>query len=254
MAQSHSRRTIVYGPFFSRRLGRSFGINLYQKKLKVCSFDCVYCEAGKTQTPTLFPSSNQCTSVDEILLSVEKVLNKPRTFQYLTLSGSGEPTLHPNFPEIIQGIRQITARFRPGLQLALLTNGSKSNTEEFRAVYPLIDKVMIKLDAGDEKTFKAINRPVDGFGFSDLMRGLRQTPGLILQSCLMEGEITNIRGPSYKAWVETLKALDPDEVQIYSIERPTSNNLVREVEPSQLVKIKNELQALGVNAQAYWRQ
>ena len=254
MARIQSKRFIVYGPFFSRRLGRSLGINLFQEKLKVCSFDCVYCEVGKTQTQTLDPSLHQCNTVDDILWSVEEALKKPRTIEHLTLSGNGEPTLHLNFPEIIQGIKQIIARFRPDVKLALLTNGSKASTAEFQAVYPLIDKVMIKLDAGDNETFKAINQPIDEFTFPDLMKGLRQTPGLILQSCLIEGEFTNIHGPSFKAWVDTLRALNPVEVQIYSIERPISNKLVRKVVPNQLFEVENELQALGIHAQAYWRR
>ena len=96
MAHLSLQNRIVYGPVFSRRLGRSFGINLLPRNQKSCSFDCVYCQYGATQYPTLTPKIEDIPAIDEVLEAVEKALRKPRSMDYLTFSGNGEPTLHPD--------------------------------------------------------------------------------------------------------------------------------------------------------------
>lgn len=253
MAPISLQQNIFYGPIFSRRLGRSFGVNLFKDVEKVCSYNCVYCEYGKTPHPTLRPPVDHIYPVDEIILAVKKALNKPRTIQYLTLSGNGEPTLHPDFITIVQAIRQLITKNRPDVRLALLTNGTGTITQEVQTAYRLIDKVMVKLDAGDEETFTKINRPVSGIEFLNLLDGLRQTPGLTLQSCLIDGAMTNIHGAAYFTWVKTLQELHPEEVQIYSIERPTSNKSIKKVLPNKLHRIQKDLQAFGIPAIAFWR-
>lgn len=251
MAPIAFQPNIIYGPIFSRRLGRSFGVNLFKGFEKVCSYNCVYCEVGKTIHPTLTPSLDQIYTVDEVVLAIKQALKKPRTIQYLTLSGTGEPTLHPDFMRIIQAIRRLINKSRPDVKLALLTNGSRSTDSEIQAAYRLIDKVMVKLDAGDEHTFSKINRPVKGFKLLNLLEGLRQTRGLTLQSCLIDGAVTNAHGAPYAAWVQTLQELHPVEVQIYSIERPSSNKLIYKVPPDQLQRIQKDLRALGIPAIAF---
>lgn len=244
---------IIYGPFFSRRLGRSLGINVFNASMKVCSFDCVYCEIGETLRPTLEAELTHCYEVEEILDAVERACNKPRSIHVLTLSGQGEPTLHPHFFEIVEGIRQIMNLMRPDAQLALLTNGTKSELESIQAAYRLIDQVMIKLDAGDPETFLKLNKPVYGFGFTDLIEGLRQARGLTLQSCMIEGDICNAHGKPYAYWVDMVRNIQPQEVQVYTIERPTRDEKVRKVAPVRLLEIEEDLLDDGINARAFWR-
>lgn len=246
---SHQEK-IVYGPVFSRRLGRSFGVNLFCAK-KVCSYNCVYCELGKTLTPTFHPSNKRCYPKEVILDAVEKSLNKPRTIQHLTLSGNGEPTLHPDFYDIVLGIREMIDQLRPEIKFALLTNGTRSSDQDIQEAYQLVDTTMIKLDAGDPETFEKINRPVPGFDFDNLLNGLKQTPNLILQCCLMDGDINNVRGKPYNAWIGLLKTIDPEKVYLYTIERPISDQVVKRVPLEKLLKIQCELQDLGVQARAY---
>ena len=96
---------IIYGPILSRRLGRSLGINLLPAKRKVCSFDCVYCQYGYTHDLNLHPMRAELPKPPEVFEAVEAALKKPRSMDYLTFSGNGEPTIHPDFPEIVRGVK-----------------------------------------------------------------------------------------------------------------------------------------------------
>ena len=190
----------------------------------------------------------------EVLASVEQAFMKPRTIRTLTLSGHGEPTLHPAFDLIVAGIRSIIAKTRPETQLALFTNGTRVQDVRVQGACRLIDRVMVKLDVGDEESFLLINRPLPVYTFADLMAGLRQMPGLVLQSCLMAGEKGNINGGPFSGWVERLGELHPQEVQIYSIERPTSERSIQGVDPGKLQEIQSELEArFGFKVKAFWR-
>ena len=245
---------ILYGPVFSRRLGRSLGINLFRAEGKVCSFDCVYCECGRTIAHTLTPTRDDVYPTDVVLAAVERAFSKPRTIQALTLSGNGEPTLHPDFLSVIEGIRSMITALRPEVKLALFTNGSRSSNPRIQSAYRLIDQVMIKLDSGDEETFKKINRPIGGFAFSDLIDGFRQTPRYIIQGCMINGNITNVSGEAYSAWFDRLGALQPEAVHLYSIDRSPWNQSVQVVSPEKLKQIERDIrERLCFEVRTFWR-
>jgi wyosine [tRNA(Phe)-imidazoG37] synthetase (radical SAM superfamily) len=108
---------IIYGPVNSRRLGRSLGINLLPTRHKLCSFDCVYCHYGRTQIKTLCPEDDGFPGVDQVLHAVFEALQYYQDIDYLTFSGNGEATLHPQFPEIaasVRGLRDRSFASHPG--------------------------------------------------------------------------------------------------------------------------------------------
>ncbi len=112
----------------------------------------------------------------------------------------------------------------------------------------------MKLDAGDQESFSAINRPVGGLKIEDIVNGLQRLPILIVQSVLVNGEITNIHGETFERWAERLATLHPRIVQIYSTERPTAKNEVVCVSPEKLQQIATELnERHGLNVHAYWQ-
>ncbi len=245
---------IVYGPVLSRRLGRSLGINLSPVDRKVCSFDCVYCQYGERAALNTLPSRKLLPSIDEVLSAVEKAFRKPRTFQFVTFSGNGEPTLHPDFPEIVREVSKLKDRIRPEVQLATLSNSSRINDPQVLSALSLMDAPMMKLDAGDEKTFRLINRPAPGVEFASIIDGLKQLPNLMIQSMLINGGISNIRGDAYDAWVDALSALQPKQVHIYSIERPTAKGNIKNVPAKVLERIKGDLlRRTGLDVRAFWR-
>ena len=246
---------IIYGPIFSRRIGRSLGINLLPINEKLCSFDCIYCQYGRTNVHTIDPRPETFPSVDSVLSAIEYALKKPRTINYLTFSGNGEPTLHPDFLEIVKGTRRLMEQFRPDTKLALFSNSSLINKPLVISSLELIDLPMMKLDAGDEGTFQAINQPVRSVRFSEIVQGLRTIPNLVIQSMLIDGCLNNIQGDNYKNWVRTIVELEPQAVHIYSAERPPNYRSVKRVHPTRLIRIKKDLQTnYGLSVQVYWRE
>ncbi|MBG0783649.1 MAG: radical SAM protein [Anaerolineaceae bacterium] len=246
---------IIYGPIFSRRLGRSLGINLLPVKMKTCSFDCLYCQYNQTTDWTLSPDRDTLPAPDEVFEAVEKALKKPRSMDFLTFSGNGEPTIHPDFPEIVKGVRRLLDQYRPDAKLALLSNSTMVSSPVVQEALRLIDAPMMKLDGGDEATFQAINRPVEGLHLQGIIEGLRQIPHLMIQSVLVDGEVSNVRGEAYQAWKAALVDLQPHTIHIYSTERPTMSGDVVRVGPERLLEIEEELTGkLKLNAQAFWRE
>ncbi len=107
---------IIYGPILSRRLGWSLGIDVLATDHKTCSFDCVYCQYGRTAGTHSFTQSCWFTQVSEVLEAVEKALKKPRMIDFRTFSGNGEPSLHPQIPEIVQRINILKDNIRPNVK------------------------------------------------------------------------------------------------------------------------------------------
>lgn len=245
---------IIYGPINSRRLGKSLGINLLPARRKVCSFDCVYCQYGDTRELLLSPMRSTLPTPSEVFSAVEAALKKPRTIDYLTFSGNGEPTIHPDFPEIVRGVQEIKSKLRPESKLAILSNSSRVDDPEIAAALRLMDAPMMKLDAGDEATFQSINRPAGGLTLEIIIAGLGRLPTLMIQSALIDGEVSNVRGSAYEAWVAVLTELRPQKVHLYSAERPTAESGIKCVRPERLEQIAKELRdEVGLDVQAFWR-
>lgn len=245
---------IMYGPIISRRLGRSLGINLLSTHTKVCSFDCVYCQYGETPELTLTPCRKNLPTCEEVLTEVEKAMKKPRTIDYLTFSGNGESTIHPDFPEIVKAVKEIKDKLRPDLKLAILSNSSTVSSREIVNALSLMNAPMMKLDAGNQDTFREVNRPVAKLHIDDIIDGLKKIPNLIIQSMLIDGIVTNVQGKAYQDWAQALSNINPTKVHIYSIDRPTAKGKVQRVPPSKLHWIESDLEnRLGLNVDAFWR-
>jgi len=245
---------IVYGPILSRRLGRSFGINLLGDDQKVCSFDCVYCQYGPTGEHTLSPKRETLPALADVLFAVEKALKKPRTIDYLTFSGNGEPTIHPDYPEIVHQVRALVDRVRPGVKLAILSNASMVTNPDVISAFKRIDLPMLKLDVGTQLAFEAINRPVGGLCLDEIINGLGKIKNLVIQSVLIEGQHNNIHDSNYSDWVQVLSQLHPSAIHIYSTERPTALSDIKCVLPQTLKSIEEDLHLnYGLNCTAYWQ-
>jgi wyosine [tRNA(Phe)-imidazoG37] synthetase (radical SAM superfamily) len=153
----------IFGPVASRRLGLSLGVDILP--LKTCSFDCLYCELGRTTHKTI-----QRTSYfppDEILAELRAVLTKQPTLDYITFSGSGEPTLNRDIGTLIRE----TKRFSQ-FPVAVLTNGSLLRREDVQLDLMEADLVIPSLDAASEEVFQKINRPADGLSADQMARGI----------------------------------------------------------------------------------
>ncbi|MGE4565096.1 MAG: radical SAM protein, partial [Victivallaceae bacterium] len=153
----------IFGPVPSRRLGRSLGIDLIP--YKICSYDCIYCQLGRTTTKTM--TRREYLPIDEIIAGIERKLKETCEFDYITLSGSGEPTLHSGLGVLIEAIKKLTRK-----PLAVITNGSLLKDAAVRAELMAADVVMPSLDAGTQEYFETVNRPCPGLLLDDVVDGL----------------------------------------------------------------------------------
>ncbi len=247
------KQGIIYGPVNSRRLGRSLGINLLPAWGKVCSFDCIYCQYGRTRVKTLDPAPEGLPTLDEVIAAVETALKSAPDFDNFTFSGNGEATLHPRWPEIVEAVRQLRDRYRPAARLSLLSHSSTVARPAVRATLARLEAPIMKLDAGDEATFAAMGRPAEGISLEAIVAGLAQVPGLIIQSLMLGGTVTNSEGPAFENWLGVLARLKPVRVQIYSTDRPVPEAGVERVPPERLQQIAARAAGeTGLEVRAYW--
>jgi wyosine [tRNA(Phe)-imidazoG37] synthetase (radical SAM superfamily) len=202
----------VFGPVPSRRLGRSLGVDLVP--FKTCSYDCIYCQLGRTTHKTL--ERREWFPLDEILRDVETSLASAP--DYITLSGSGEPTLYSGLGGLIAAIKRITE-----VPIAAITNGSLLWDPQVREELSAADLVIPSLDAGDAATFRHVNRPHEGVDFDRMVEGLVAFRGgypgrLWLEVFLLDG-VTAIAAEVAKI-VRIVRRIRPERVQLNTVARP----------------------------------
>jgi wyosine [tRNA(Phe)-imidazoG37] synthetase (radical SAM superfamily) len=157
--------SVVYGPVPSWRLGRSLGIDLLPGRVKTCCFDCVYCQLGTTGQYRVERAT--FVSLDDLGRELSSI--KAVVADVVTFSGTGEPTLAKNLGPAIE-----LARRELGLPVVVLTNSALISREDVRQDLAKADIVVAKLDASDEKLFRAVNRPANGLSLADVVDGLRR--------------------------------------------------------------------------------
>ena len=221
----------VYGPVPSRRLGRSLGVDLVPHK--TCSLNCVYCQLGPTPETTLRRA--EYVPVEEVLQEVKERLAEGRPVDYVTLGGSGEPTLHSSFGRVAEGIRELTR-----LPLALLTNGALFWLPEVRRACRAIDVVIPSLDAGDEETFQRVNRPHKDLTLEKIVGGMAalrdEFPGqLWLEVFVVLG--VNSSDSDVAALKRHVDLIRPDKVQLNTAVRPPAEGFVQPVPAKRMEEI-----------------
>ncbi|MGC9396362.1 MAG: radical SAM protein [Anaerolineae bacterium] len=245
--------TLTYGPLFSRRMGRSLGVNVLPFDRKVCSFDCVYCHYGHTTTLTATPENIAFPDVHDVLQAIEIALRRYPHVDALTFSGNGEPTLHPHFPAIVAETRRLRNALAPNVKLTLFSNATTAHLPHIQESLHDFDLPILKLDAGDPATLARINHPAPGVTLDTILKGLKATPNLIVQSVLIDGVVSNIKGEAFEAWMTALDAIRPAAVQIYSTDYPVPDTGVERVPPYVLKCIAAEVaERTGLRVEAFW--
>ncbi|MFA5292021.1 MAG: radical SAM protein [Phycisphaerae bacterium] len=207
----------IFGPVPSRRLGRSLGIDLIPSK--TCTYDCIYCQVGRTTEKTI--ERKIWISTDEIIAELKgKLITKP---DYITLSGSGEPTLYSDCGLLIEKIKQIT-----DIPVAVITNGSLLFMPQVREDIKNADVVIPSLDAGDEETFRKINRPCPEIVFDKMLQGLidfrKEFKGKYwLEVFLIAG--INDSDEQVDKIAQCIEKIRPDKVQLNTVTRPPAENV-----------------------------
>jgi wyosine [tRNA(Phe)-imidazoG37] synthetase (radical SAM superfamily) len=212
---------IIYGPVDSRRLGKSLGINLTPHRKKYCDFDCLYCHYGRTVYHKYTPDVDDVfPAIDEVLAEVEKFLKSDIEFNYLTFSGNGEPTLHPEFTTITRECKVLARKHRPYVKLTLLSNSTTCGQSRIIEALSIIDLPIMKLDAGTEELFTRINRPVPEITFKSIIDNLVALDNITIQALLLAGDPDNSTPEAIAAWYDCLTKIKPNDIQIYTLDRP----------------------------------
>ena len=248
---------IIFGPVNSRRLGVSLGINLLPSDRKICTFNCIYCECGWTKRSL---SGAHLPSREEVKLALEHKLSEMKASgdrpDVITYAGNGEPTLHPEFPGIIDDSILIRDRFFPGTRIAVLSNSTTISKPEIKAALLKVDENILKLDSAFDSTITILNQPKLPVSASALIDELASFGGrLIIQTLFIRGSyqgslIDNTSEKELDAWLLALKKINPSMVMIYTISRDTPDgSYLHKIPLNELNEIASRVEKSGLRTQ-----
>ena len=221
----------VYGPVPSRRLGLSLGVDIIP--FKHCTLDCVYCQLGHTTSLTV--ERRAFVPIEPVVADVTTALRERPTPDFITLSGSGEPTLHSQLGELIDRLHSVSH-----LPIAVITNGTLLWVPEVRVACAKADVVLPSLDAGDAEAFARVNRPHPDITFEKLVSGLNafreEYEGQIWLEVFIVKGITDTED-AVRAITGVVSDLTPDRVQLNTAVRPTAEAELQPVSPERMAEL-----------------
>ena len=217
----------IFGPVPSRRLGVSLGVDLVMSK--TCNLDCIYCECGSTTK--FFNIRDSYADIDRLIKEVEDVL-KGITPNYITFSGSGEPTLNKDLGEIIKRVRKIYKG-----KIAVITNSTLLNNLDVREALEEADLIIPSLDAISEEVFQRINRPIEGLSSKKILDGmtkflLKTKKEVYLEVFIVEGINDGIE--ELERFVNYLKDKKITTIQLNTLARPGA---IRDIKPASIRRL-----------------
>ncbi len=249
-------RDIIFGPVFSRRLGLSLGLNLLPVNKKICSFNCIYCECGKTHDVCC-----DFVSVKHFKKSLEERLyyisEKNIRLDALTFAGNGEPTLHPEFENIINITIKLRDKYMPMLIIAVLSNSTTLNNASVFNALQKIDFNIMKIDAGSEKMFRIINNPLIDISLDDIVNKLQNFNGnLTIQTLFLKGKVgneivDNTTEHEISLLAKHLSKIKPRILMLYSFDRDTPVETLTVVDKNELKKIASVFSELLPESKIY---
>lgn len=246
----------VFGPVKSRRLGVSLGINLLPLHSKLCNFNCIYCECGWNRSGT---ENKQFNKREDILTALENKLKEMQSSNSLpdaiTFSGNGEPTMHPEFAQIMDEVIEKRNQFSPKAQICVLSNATLIHKESVMNALLKADKAILKLDSALDNTAKLIDQPQGEYSVKQTIERMKVFQGkMILQTMFLKGnfngkQIDNTTETEINAWVEAVQEINPSEITIYSIDRETPANNLFKVSKADLESIAERVRSIGFKVQ-----
>ncbi|MDE6100510.1 MAG: radical SAM protein [Paramuribaculum sp.] len=247
--------SVIFGPIRSRRLGSSLGVNLSPTDGKICSFDCLYCEAGFNAQG---PGTSGLPSREEVRNQLDGKLRRMKSdghpLDVITFSGNGEPTLHPDFEGIIDDTLALRDMYFPGVKVSVLSNSTRLGDPGVVRALNRVDNNILKLDSAIDATMRLIDRPGSPeFTVERAIEGIAQFRGkAIVQSMLLRGEIdgipvNNTTDDEIDALIEACRRIAPESVMLYSIDRQTPCRTLHKVERDELEKIAGRFRSAGLD-------
>ena len=247
----------IFGPIHSRRLGSSLGVNLMPDDGKVCTFDCLYCEAGYNAQgagTTGLPTREHVAGALEAKLKQLHAEGAP--LDVITFSGNGEPTLHPDFAGIISDTVALRDRYFPKVKLSVLSNATMLHKSDVVEALRLVDNNIQKLDSAKDDTIRLIDRPNQtSYSARRVIDQLKQFDGhVIIQTMMLRGShdsvaIDNTTAEEVAALIAAYEQVKPQEVMIYSIDRKTPEEKLEKVSKDELERIADDIRRHGIKVQ-----
>lgn len=247
----------IFGPIHSRRLGTSLGVNLTPNDGKICSFDCLYCEAGfNAQGPGTTGFSPRQEVSSELEAKLKEMKSAGRQLDVITFSGNGEPTLHPDFANIIDDTIAIRDRYFPDAKVSVLSNATRIDRPDVVKALKKVDNNILKLDSAIASTARLIDRPNDPAYSPDKIVELMKQFGdqCVIQTMMLRGEhdgqpVDNTTDAEIDALVRAAKEVNPREIMLYSIDRKTPEERLHRVDRDELELIARRFRDAGIKVQ-----
>src|SRR6266849_9298381 len=226
---------IVYGPVHSRRLGQSLGIDLLPPRSKLCELDCPYCNCGFT-TPRA-PGA-RWASPDEVAQALRRALERRATTpDWITLSGGGEPTLHPRFAVVVDRVLAARAALAPDVRVAILSNGIAAELPSVRDALRRLDARIMKLDPGPAERVNGV-----GVAGERVARSYQALKPVTVQAMV-------VRGPgwdgssdrSVRAWLPLVTVAEPETIQLTTLTRAPADTRVENVPRERLLEMASAI-------------
>jgi wyosine [tRNA(Phe)-imidazoG37] synthetase (radical SAM superfamily) len=229
----------IYGPLHSRRLGLSLGVNV--TPFKICSFDCVYCQLGKTSEKTVERKeyANTAEIFEELKLWLQNSPQDAKSVNYISFSGAGEPTLNINIGSLIAQIKKITA-----IPVAVITNSSFLKDPALRRELLDADVIVPTLNTADQAAFEALNQPCEGIKIEEVIQGLadlrREYKGKIwLETMIVKGINDDLEGA--RKLFDAIERINPNVIHLNSPVRSPDESTAQCADPKRLKKIQKIL-------------
>ena len=243
----------VFGPIKSRRFGNSLGVNLLPEDKKLCNYDCIYCECGSTKNETNLKQQlpESAFVVGELINRVELINDRDIRVDNITFAGNGEPTLYPNFKEIINDVVLVRDIYLPNSKISVLTNATMLHNKGVKEALQKVDTCMFKLDTGTEDMFAKINKPLGGINLEKTIHQIKEFGDKpIIQSMFLKGTVDGIlvdnsTEEELEAWITILKDINPSKVVVYTIDRPTAEKGLEKISIEKLKEIAKKVDKAG---------
>lgn len=238
---------IIYGPVNSRRFGKSLGINISGPG-KYCSYNCIYCFRGFNQGRPGDKTAN-LPGLNDVTQALEAYSNSHdlSALDDITLAGNGEPTDNPALPDFLQYLHTFRNNRCSHVKLSMLTNGMGfvgSVNGEFERLLEsvrLLDRVCVKLDAGNPDIWKRLNCPTAGIGFDEWLRAVAKVPGLTLQTMFIQGRVDNTAEEELESLAACMRLLKPKGVYFVTIDKSPADKGILPVDAEEMARIKRSI-------------
>lgn len=248
---------IIFGPVHSRRFGTSLGVNLLPTKHKICSFDCIYCECGWTESNSTFEFPERVLIKEALEIKLYQLKNSGVNLTNITWAGNGEPTLHPDFAGIVDDVIALRDQFFPETTTTVLSNSTTLYRKDVFCALQKVDKNVMKLDAGTDSMYKAINQCNTDRTLEQITEDLCDFKGdLIIQTLFLRGKnngitIDNTNEYEVAEWLKKVQLINPKSVMLYPIDRATPAFELEKIGTVELRKIADQVEKLGIKTEIY---